>query len=66
MPSFLSFCIEQYKKFKGISGAEAMQILSEAGVLEYLAAHYDALHLESRQWILKDIDQLVNSKQLIS
>ena len=33
---FLSFCIEQYKKEKGISGAEAARLLQGYGVLEYL------------------------------
>ena len=31
---FISFCIEQYKNEKGISGSEAMALLSEYGVLE--------------------------------
>ena len=34
---FISFCIEQYKNNKGISGAEAMSLLSETGVLEHLS-----------------------------
>lgn len=65
IPAFVTFCIEHYKKFKNISGAEAMQMLSDAGALEYLAKHYDALHLESEQWIMNDIDELVNSKILL-
>jgi len=65
IPAFVTFCIEQYKNYKNISGKEAMQTLSDAGVLEYLIEHYDALHLESRQWILKDIDDLVKSKVLV-
>ncbi len=64
IPAFVTFCIEHYKNYKNISGEEAMQLLSDAGILEYLANHYDALHLESVQWILKDIDGLVKSKIL--
>ncbi len=43
-----------------------MKLLSDAGVLEYLAEHYEALHLESSAWIMKDIDHLVESKALLS
>ena len=65
IPAFIAFCIEQYKVYKNISGERAMRILSEAGILEYLEEHYDTLHLESPQWILQDIDELVKSKVLI-
>ncbi len=64
IPAFITFCIEQYKNYKKISGREAMNALSEAGVLEYLEKHYEALHLESEQWIMKDIDELVETKKL--
>ena len=65
IPAFIAFCIEQYKVYKNISGEHAMRILSEAGILEYLEEHYDTLHLESTQWILRDMDELVKSKALI-
>jgi len=35
MPLFLSFCIEQYKEAKSISGEKAMEFLSDTGALEY-------------------------------
>ncbi len=59
IPAFVTFCIEQYKNHKKITGAEAVTILSEAGVLEYLVEFYDTLHLESTKWILEDIDRIV-------
>lgn len=46
---FLSFCIEQYKTKKKISGAESAKILGHYGVLDYLADHYEVLHTQSRQ-----------------
>ena len=42
-----------------------MKILSDAGILEYLRKHYETLHTESIQWILNDIDKLVDSKVLV-
>ena len=62
---FLTFCIEQYAHLKGILGAKSMKILSDAGILEYLSKQYETLHTESIQWILNDIDKLVDSKVLV-
>ena len=60
---FISFCIEQYKNNKGISGAEAMTLLSENGVLEYLSEHWEILHTQSRQWILEDIEEFIRTRK---
>lgn len=64
MSYFLSFCIEQYKNRKKLTGVEAIRQLNRAGVLEYLQANYDVLHTQSSQWILEEIEELVNNKQL--
>ena len=60
---FLSFCIEQYKTEKGISGADAVQVLKLYGVLEYLAEHFDVLHTQSKQWLLADIDEFIQIRK---
>ena len=60
---FISFCVEQYKNEKGISGCEAMALLSEYGVLEYLAEHWEILHTQSRQWIIEDIDEFIRVRK---
>jgi hypothetical protein len=60
---FLSFCIEQYKTKKGISGADAVQVLKLYGVLEYLAEHFDVLHTQSKQWLLADIDEFIQIRK---
>lgn len=60
---FLSFCIEQYKTKKGISGADAVQVLKLYGVLEYLAEHFDVLHTQSKQWLLADIDEFIHIRK---
>lgn len=59
---FLSFCIEQYKEAKGLSGSDAMALLSEYGVLEYLAEHWEILHTQGRQWIIEDIDEFIKAR----
>lgn len=60
---FISFCIEQYKNAKQISGAEASRRFSQYGVFEYLDEHYEPLHSQGSQWILEDIDEFINLRK---
>ena len=59
----LSFCIEQYKEAKHLSGAEVARIFGQYGVLEYLEEHFEPLHSQSRQWILEDIDEFISLRK---
>lgn len=61
IPLFLSFCIEQYKNAKGISGRQAMEILSDAGVLDYLERNYEVLHTQGHQWLLEEMDEYMQN-----
>lgn len=56
---FVSFCVEQYKTVKHLTGKEAMRQLDEYKVLDYLCEHYEILHTQSHQWILEDIDEFI-------
>ncbi|MBQ8937527.1 MAG: DUF3791 domain-containing protein [Bacteroidaceae bacterium] len=60
---FVSFCIEQYKHAKGLTGEQAMRELDKYGVLEYLEEHFEILHTQSHQWILEDIDEFINIRK---
>ena len=60
---FISFCIEQYKNAKNLTGAEAMRLLDEYKVLDYLCEHYEILHTQSSQWILEDIDEFIRIRK---
>lgn len=60
---FISFCIEQYKNTKGLSGEEVMQEFSKYGVLEYLRDFFDVLHTQSYQWLLANIDEFINLRK---
>ncbi len=60
---FVSFCIEQYKNEKKISGTEAMHQLDKYQVLDYLKEHYGVLHTQSRQWILEDIEEYIKLRK---
>lgn len=60
---FISFCIEQYKTAKGLTGEEAMRILSHYGVLDYLNEFYDVLHTQGGQWLLADMDEFIANRK---
>ena len=44
---FVSFCIEQYKNSKHLTGDEAMRQLDSYGVLDYLADNYQLQRYKS-------------------
>ena len=60
---FRSFCIEQYKKEKGMNGVEVLDTFTKYGVLDYLNNHFEILHTQSRQWVLEDIDEYINTRK---
>ena len=60
---FVSFCIEQYKNSKHLTGDEAMRQLDSYGVLDYLANNYEMLHTQGHQWILEDIEEFIKIRQ---
>jgi len=59
---FLSFCIEQYKMYKGLSGSETMTLFDNKGVTTYLSEHFEVLHTQSAQWLIQEIDDYINKK----
>ena len=60
---FVTFCIEQYKNAKHLGGEDALNLLDNYGILDYLAENYEVLHTQSYQWIIEEIDELINKKQ---
>ncbi len=65
IPAFVAFAIEQYKHHKGISGEEAMEILSKAGALEHIAEFYDIMHQHGAKWLMEELDDMVERNQTI-
>jgi len=60
---FVSFCIEQYKMYKGLSGGSTMALFDKKGVTTYLIDHYDVLHTQNAQWLLQEIDDYIKDRQ---
>jgi hypothetical protein len=57
---FISFCIEQYMNEKNINEDEVVSIFSENNIFDYLNEHYEVLHTQSRQWLIAEIDEIIN------
>ena len=60
---FLSFCIEQYMNDKGLNREQTMTLFSGYDILDYLAAHFEILHTQNRQWIIEDIDEYIRNRK---
>ena len=60
---FVTFCIEQYKRSKGMSGSDVVTFFDQYGVLEYLSNNYETLHTQDYRWVLDDIDQYIANRQ---
>jgi len=57
---FVTFCIEQFKEHRGISGEEAAELLFREGITDYLNDNFEVLHTQSRQWLMEEIDERLN------
>lgn len=57
---FVTFCIEQFKEHRNISGEESAKLLFATGVTDYLTDNYEVLHTQSCQWLMEEIDERVN------
>ena len=60
---FLVFCLEAYKKQKEVSGAKAMDIFSEYGVLDYLTDGYEVLHSLGEHALTEDISDYISRRE---
>lgn len=63
---FLSFCIEQYGKLKGLNGTDVMLTFVKYGVLDYLSEHFEILHTQNQHWITEDIDEFIDIRKNVS
>ena len=61
---FIAFCIEQYKVAKGMSGTDVAQLFFDKGVASYLAENFEVLHTQSRQWLIEEIDEILERRTI--
>lgn len=58
---FLIHCIEIYKNSKHLTGKQVIELFKKYGVSEYIVKYFEALHTTGNQYIINDIDGLINS-----
>lgn len=60
---FLSFCIEQYKHKHQMSGNETVSLFDKYDILLYLEENFEVLHTQGHQWLIEEIDELMNERR---
>lgn len=59
---FTVFCLENYKQVHHITGKDASDIFDKHEVFSYIREFYDILHTNGDAFIIKDIDQYIESR----
>lgn len=56
---FLIYCMERYRYFKGLSGAETANLFETYGVYDYVTKYFESLHTMGDRYIVQDIDAYI-------
>ena len=60
------FCIENVAERLGKTGSEVFKILNSSGLLHsYIIPSYEALHTQSKQYIVDEIVSVMRERKLI-
>ena len=57
--TFLIYCMERYRYFKGFSGAEVAQLFEKHALYDYITNYFDALHTMGDLALVQDIDAYI-------
>ena len=60
---FVSFCIEQYAKAKGMKTEDVAKLLEQYGIMEHFCEFYDVLHTQGKEYIVEDILQVMKERK---
>ncbi len=60
---FLSFCIEQYAKAKGMTTDDVVDLLEQYGIAEHFCQFYEVLHTQGGQWLMEEIDEMISRRK---
>ena len=58
---FLTYCMERYRYFKGLSGEEAAKLFDRYDIYSFLMKYYESLHTMGDRCIVEDIDGYIAS-----
>lgn len=61
--SFLIYCLERYRYFKGLSGANAANIFDQYNIYGYITKYFEALHTMGDHYIVQDIDDYIRNQE---
>lgn len=59
--NFLIYCMERYRHFKGLSGADMAETFEKCGIYGYITKYFDSLHIMGDRCIVQDIDDYISS-----
>jgi hypothetical protein len=57
---FITYCMEEYKTAKGITGKEVITLFKKHNIIDYIVTCYGALHTMGGLAIAEDIDSLID------
>lgn len=60
---FVSFCIEQYAKAKNMNTEDVVDLFEQYGISEHFCEFYDVLHTQGGQWLVEEIDEMINRRK---
>lgn len=63
--SFTIFCMENYKIHRSLTGKQVCELFEQYGVFDYIAEFYDVLHTTGHQYINRDIDIYLRSRNAV-
>lgn len=58
---FSIYCMERYRHFKELSGADVAKIFDEYGIYGYISKYFESLHTMGEHCIVQDIDDYISS-----
>ena len=64
--AFLVYCLETYRRAKGLSGKTAFELFRRSGVGDYILRCFGALHTTGEDYIVSDIDGYLASHASMS
>lgn len=60
--TFLIYCMERYRHFKGLTGAEVAALFERYDVYGYVTRYFEALHTMSERSIVEDLEGYIQQK----
>ena len=60
---FVSFCIEQYAKAKNMTTEDVVNLFEQYGIAEPFCEFYDVLPKHGGQWLVEEIDKMINERR---